>query len=115
MWVWDYSQRWDFPAKAGTYKEWKPNACSITALQYNISRRLFWVSNGLPCSSVLLSAGQSLTEGEIPSFNSFWEMWLAKRLDELGQDPAKEPVPRYSDVEIFRLSQVLQITLISES
>lgn len=57
--------------RQGSIKEWKPNACSITALQYNISRRLFWVSNELPCSSVLLSAGQSLTEGEIPSFNSF--------------------------------------------
>lgn len=39
---------------------------------------------------------------------------LAKRLDELGLDPVKEPVPRYSDVGIFRLSKVLQITLISE-
>lgn len=29
--------------KAEKYKEWKPNACSITALRYNISGRLFWV------------------------------------------------------------------------
>lgn len=34
---------------------------------------------------------------------------LARRPDELGQDSVKEPVPRYSDEGIFRLSKVLQI------
>lgn len=100
LWVWNLFSKIKH-AKAGKFKKIiiKETECLFhdhAAMQY--FKTAILVHNWLYS---VLSAGQSHT------LNSFWEVCSFKRLGELAlnSELVKEPVPRHTDVEIFRLSK----------